>query len=72
MTTQPVSEEGDNERKKTVGTENESYFKIDPEVLSNLAAKIVTDCLGVKPGENVTIETWNHGLEIGAGNLRSK
>ncbi|MFI5420455.1 MAG: aminopeptidase, partial [Nitrososphaerales archaeon] len=63
MTTQPVSEEGDKKGKRAI-IENESYFKIDPEFLSNLAAKIVTDCLGVKPGENVTIETWNHGLEI--------
>jgi leucyl aminopeptidase (aminopeptidase T) len=63
LTTQPVSEEGDKKGKRTI-IENESYFKIDPEVLSNLAAKIVTDCLGVEPGENVTIETWNHGLEI--------
>jgi leucyl aminopeptidase (aminopeptidase T) len=44
--------------------EFESYFKIEPEVLSNLVSKIVKDCLDVKKGENIAIETWNHGLEV--------
>ena len=41
-----------------------NYFKIDPQVLSALSAKIVKECLRIRPGENVAIETWNHGLEV--------
>ncbi len=43
---------------------SEGYFKIEPAVLSALSSKIVKECLGIRPGENVAIETWNHGLEV--------
>jgi leucyl aminopeptidase (aminopeptidase T) len=45
--------------------EKEDYLsKVEPRLLSYVAEKIVKDCLGIKAGENVTIETWTHGLSI--------
>jgi leucyl aminopeptidase (aminopeptidase T) len=50
---------------KRLGRERPAYFrKIEPQTASYLAGKVVNECLGVRPGENVTIETWTHGLEV--------
>jgi leucyl aminopeptidase (aminopeptidase T) len=64
VTTEPVSEEAEKKGEKRPIAASEGYFKINPEVLSTLVGRIVSDCLEVKPGENVTIETWNPGLDI--------
>jgi hypothetical protein len=37
---------------------------LDPEVGKKVARKVLEETLHVKPGENVTVETWNNGLQF--------
>jgi len=46
------------------GKKSKSKSSGNSRLHSQLAKKIVTDSLGLRPGESVTIETWNNGLDF--------